>query len=91
VPAPGPREKMLADDMRLRSVSAIVGAHPHVADGKLTALGGGDTLLAYSLGNFLFDQTAERSSGTLLEVRIFEQGTFFARLIPLPNFFDLRG
>jgi AmmeMemoRadiSam system protein B len=91
VPAPGPREKMLADEMRVRSVSAIVGAHPHVADGKLTALGGGDTLLAYSLGNFLFDQTAERSSGTLLEVRIFEQGTFFARLIPLPNFFDLRG
>ena len=86
---PGAREKMLADEMRLRSVSAIVGAHPHVASEGLTALGGGDTLLAYSLGNFLFDQTAEKSSGAILELRVFEQGTFFARLLPVPNFFDM--
>ena len=89
--APGPRENMLADEMRLRAVSAIVGAHPHVASGTLDALGGGDTLQLYSLGNFLFDQTAERSSGSLLEIRVFAQGTFFARLIPLPAFYETPG
>ena len=91
VAAPGPRERMLTDEMRLRAVSAIVGAHPHVASGALNALGGGDTLELYTLGNFLFDQTAERSSGSLLEIRVFEQGTFFARLIPLPAFYDTPG
>ena len=89
VPTPGPREQELADAMRLRSVSAIVGAHPHVASGSLVPLAGGDTLEVYSLGNFLFDQEASRSSGSLLELRVFEQGTVFARLIPLPNFFDM--
>ena len=86
---PGSREKTLADEMRLRSVSAIVGAHPHLSSGALTALGGGDTIELYSLGNFLFDQTAERSSGSMLEIRVFEQGTFFARRVALPNFFDM--
>ncbi|MGE3308033.1 MAG: AmmeMemoRadiSam system protein B [Rhizobiaceae bacterium] len=87
---PGERERLLADAMRLRSVTAIVGAHPHVASESLDALGGGDTLQLYTLGNFLFDQTAARgSSGTLLELRIFAQGTIFARLVPLPNLFDL--
>jgi poly-gamma-glutamate synthesis protein (capsule biosynthesis protein) len=83
------RESMLADEIRLRSVPLIVGAHPHVASDVLAALGGGDTLMAYSLGNFLFDQAAARSSGMMLEVRSFAQGTFFARAIPLPNYFDM--
>jgi AmmeMemoRadiSam system protein B len=89
VVGPGSREKNLADEMRLRSVSAIVGAHPHVSSGALTALGGGDTIEFYSLGNFLFDQHAERSSGSMLEIRVFEPGTFFARRVALPNFFDM--
>jgi AmmeMemoRadiSam system protein B len=89
VPLPAERELDLIERMRLRAPSIVVGAHPHVADGKLAALAGGDMLLAYSLGNFLFDQTAARASGTLLEMRIFSQGTFFARLIPLPNLYDL--
>lgn len=87
--APTPRETYLADEMRLGGASLIVGAHPHVADGGLAALGGGEALMAYSLGNFLFDQTERRASGTLLEMRVFPQGTFFARLLPLPNLFDL--
>lgn len=87
--APGPREAMLAEEMRLRGAALIAGAHPHVADGRLATLGGGDTLMAYSLGNFLFDQSAATASGTLLEVRVFAQGTVFARLVELPNLFDL--
>ena len=75
--------------MRLRGAAVIAGAHPHVADGRLVTLGGGDTIMAYSLGNFLFDQTAADTSGTLLELRVFRQGTVAARLIGLPNLFDL--
>jgi poly-gamma-glutamate synthesis protein (capsule biosynthesis protein) len=86
---PSQRETMLADEMRLRSVSAIIGAHPHVASVGVTALGGGDVGEVYSLGNFLFDQSATRASGALVEMRIFEQGTVFMRSIPLPNFFDM--
>ena len=89
VTAPSPRETALAQEMRLRGATVIAGAHPHVADGRLVALGGGDTIMAYSLGNFLFDQPADRASGTLLELRVFPQGTVSARLIDLPNLFDL--
>lgn len=89
VASPAARETWLAEEMRLRGVSLIVGGHPHVTDGKLTPLGGGEAIMAYSLGNFLFDQTERRASGALLELRVFEQGTFFARLLPLPNLFDL--
>lgn len=89
VDAPSPRELALADAMRLRAATLIVGAHPHVASAGLAALGGGDTLMAYSLGNFLFDQSAARSSGAMIELRAFAQGTVFARLVALPNFFDM--
>jgi poly-gamma-glutamate synthesis protein (capsule biosynthesis protein) len=37
----------------------------------------------------LFDQSASRASGALVEMRVFEQGTVFMRNIPLPNFFDM--
>ncbi len=86
---PSPRERELAQEMRLRGASVIAGAHPHVADGRLVTLGGGETIMAYSLGNFLFDQPATSASGTLLELRVFAQGTVFARLVELPNLFDL--
>lgn len=89
IPTPSAREAALADDMRLRAVPLVVGAHPHVTDGRLSALSGGDTLVLHSLGNFLFDQNADRSSGALLELRVFAQGTVFARVIPLPNFFEV--
>jgi poly-gamma-glutamate synthesis protein (capsule biosynthesis protein) len=86
---PSDREKALADEMRLRSVSAIIGGHPHVASDGVTALAGGDVGEVYSLGNFLFDQTAARASGQMVELRVFGQGTVFMRTIPLPNFFDM--
>lgn len=89
VPAPSPREADLSEKMRLRGATVIAGAHPHVADGGLTALAGGEAIMAYSLGNMVFDQAADRASGTLLELRVFEQGTVFARLVDLPNLFDL--
>ena len=75
--------------MRLKGVSLVVGGHPHVASGRIVPLGGGDAAEVYSLGNFLFDQSADRASGAILELRIFRQGTVFCRLIPLPNYFDM--
>jgi len=89
VAAPDRRETELAHSMRLRGASLIVGAHPHVASDGLAALAGGEALMAYSLGNFIFDQSSATASGKLLEVRVFDQGTYFARLIDLPNLFDL--
>jgi poly-gamma-glutamate synthesis protein (capsule biosynthesis protein) len=69
-------------------VSLIAGAHPHQAYQRVEALAGGETAVAYSLGNFLFDQFSDRASGAILEVRFFPQGTFFARLVPMPNFYE---
>jgi poly-gamma-glutamate synthesis protein (capsule biosynthesis protein) len=89
VPEPGRRERELAEAMRTRGVAAIVGAHPHRASQGVAALGGGDTALVYSLGNFLFDQTAARGSGALAEITAFDQGTIYVRPVDLPNLYDL--
>lgn len=86
--APGRRERELAQAMSRRAFAALVGGHSHVASTTLEAVSGGDTLLAFSLGNFVFDQSADRASGALLEIRSFAQGTFSARLVPLPNLFE---
>lgn len=85
----GERERWLADQMRLRGVSAVIGAHPHVASLDLSALAGGQTLVAHTIGNFLFDQSADKASGALAEVTLFRQGTIAVRLLPIPNLFDL--
>ena len=84
---PGARELELTDGLRRSAVSLIVGAHPHRASQAIESLAGGQAQLVYSLGNFLFDQRSELVSGALLEVTLFDQGTFFTRLIPLPNFY----
>ncbi len=84
---PGARELELVDGLRRSAVSLIVGAHPHRASQMIESLAGGQAQLVYSLGNFLFDQRSELVSGALLEVTMFDQGTFFTRLIPLPNFY----
>jgi poly-gamma-glutamate capsule biosynthesis protein CapA/YwtB (metallophosphatase superfamily) len=90
ITAPGPRETALAGEMTRRGVGLIAGAHPHKASKGLEAIAGGDTLLAYSLGNFLFDQTSTRgASSAMLELTVFPQGTVFTRRLPLPNLFEL--
>ncbi|HEX8599500.1 MAG TPA: CapA family protein [Chloroflexia bacterium] len=66
----------------------VVGAHPHVAQGLKVELEGGparSTVVAYSLGNALFDQMArmETRQGLALSVRVDKQGVKSARLVPL--------
>ena len=87
-PAPDARQTELAGALRQSGVALIVGAHPHKAYPRIEALAGGETAVAYSLGNFLFDQFSDRASGAILEVRVFPQGTFFARLVKMPNFYE---
>jgi poly-gamma-glutamate synthesis protein (capsule biosynthesis protein) len=86
--AAGARERALTEALRNAAVSLIIGVHPHLAAGDFSLLGGGEALSVYSLGNLLFDQTSRRASGAILEVRAFDQGTFFARLVPIPNFLE---
>jgi poly-gamma-glutamate synthesis protein (capsule biosynthesis protein) len=45
--------------------------------------------MVFSLGNLLFDQRGERVSSALVELRLFKQGTFATRLVPMPNLFEL--
>jgi poly-gamma-glutamate synthesis protein (capsule biosynthesis protein) len=83
------KERGIARALARCGVTLIVGAHSHQASPRIAAINGGATQMVYSLGNFLFDQSAPRGSGALLEMRVFPQGTVAARLIPIPNLFDL--
>jgi AmmeMemoRadiSam system protein B len=82
--APGPREQALAARLAERGVELIIGSHPHRA-GALT--GDRKQCLAFSLGNFIFDQRRPGVSGALLEVIFYPQGTYFLRLHPLGNLY----
>jgi AmmeMemoRadiSam system protein B len=81
---PGPRELALADGLAGKGVELIIGSPPHRAGG-LT--GDRKHCLAYSLGNFIFDQRRPEVSGALLEVVFYPQGTYFLRLHPLGNLY----
>jgi poly-gamma-glutamate synthesis protein (capsule biosynthesis protein) len=85
----GVPEYTAAETMQACGVSAIVGAHSHQAVSRIEAMQGGEYQITYSLGNLLFDQKAGRSSGALLELRAFQQGTYATRLIPVANLFEL--
>jgi AmmeMemoRadiSam system protein B len=86
--AQGP-EYEIAAALHRCGLSAVIGAHSHQAAETIEVRQGGEYQLCFSLGNFLFDQHAWRSSAALLEVRAFNQKTFATRLVPLPNYFDL--
>lgn len=83
------RERAIAQRLARCGVSLVIGAHSHQASGALEAVNGGMGQMLFSLGNFLFDQTSPRGSGAMLELRVFRQGTVAARLIPVPNLFEL--
>ena len=89
VTAPGDEERRIADTLARCGVALIVGGHSHQAADVITPLRGGAAQTVFSLGNFIFDQSAPRGSGALLELRVFGQGTVAARLVPIPNLFDL--
>jgi AmmeMemoRadiSam system protein B len=84
----GPGERQIAEELAACGVSLVIGAHSHQASAKLEMVGGGETLMFYSLGNLLFDQVSPRGSGALVELRVFKQGTFATRVIPAPNLYE---
>jgi poly-gamma-glutamate synthesis protein (capsule biosynthesis protein) len=88
-PQPGSRDLQLSIAIQRAGAKLIIGAHPHRASTELIGLAGGHALLAYSLGNFIFDQRGPKVSGCVLQITLFEQGTFWARLVPIPSVFEL--
>ncbi|MGJ8670816.1 MAG: CapA family protein, partial [Oceanococcus sp.] len=68
--------------------AVVVGGHSHLAAIGTNSFNDNRGLGVFSLGNLAFDQTGDKGSGALLEIRIFGAGTLAARLIPLPNLFD---
>jgi poly-gamma-glutamate synthesis protein (capsule biosynthesis protein) len=81
---PGPLEQALASLLEQKGVELIIGSHPHRAGDLVCSP---RTCLAYSLGNFIFDQSRPQVSGALLEVMFFPQGTYFLRLHHLGNLY----
>ncbi|MGO6683946.1 AmmeMemoRadiSam system protein B [Rhizobium leguminosarum] len=70
-------------------VSMIIGSHSHTASIDIRTVNSLQSLVVYSLGNFLFDQRGPAVSGAILHLRLFSQGTFSARLLSIPNIFDM--
>jgi AmmeMemoRadiSam system protein B len=81
---PGPREQTLISVLQGKGVELLMGCHSHRA-GPLICRP--QTCLAFSLGNFIFDQTQPGISGALLEAIFFPQGTYFLRWHPLGNLY----
>ncbi len=88
-PHPSDRQRLIAQWLKEAGVVFVVGAHPHVANDVLELTEHASPPVAYSLGNFLFDESSKMASGAVVELRVFDQGTFFARVIPIPTYFDL--
>lgn len=82
---PSQREKYLSEILASKGVSLYIGTHHH-KQGPLTA----DIrqAQAWSLGNFLFDQSRSDADGALLEVVFFTQGSYWLRLVDLGNLYS---
>ncbi len=87
-PAPEGRETGLIEKLQERGFPLVIGAHPHVASSGVATSPACHSASVYSLGNFLFDQRGAKVSGSLVEVRIFKQGTCFMRVIELGNLYE---
>jgi AmmeMemoRadiSam system protein B len=81
---PSPREDALISVLRGKGVELIIGCHTHQAG---TLVCRQQDCLAFSLGNFIFDQSKPGISGALLEAIFFPQGTYFLRWHPLENLY----
>jgi hypothetical protein len=81
---PGPRENALISALTGKGVELIIGCHSHRAGALIGHL---QYSLAFSLGNFIFDQSKPGISGALLEARFFPQGTYFLKWHPLGNLY----
>ena len=83
--SPGPRESRLAAWAECAGASLVIGCHPHRPSPAWQYTP--ESIRFPSLGNLIFDQPDPLNSGSLIEVRFFEQGTWFARWIPIGNLY----
>jgi poly-gamma-glutamate synthesis protein (capsule biosynthesis protein) len=81
--ASGPRESQLATWSEIAGASLVIGCHPHRPSPEWD--NSTQSLRFFSMGNLIFDQLDPLNSGGLIEVRFFDQGTWFARWIPIGN------
>lgn len=85
-PIPSNREREIASLCLRRGADLVAGTHPHRVGGLTAGTGeGAGGLVAWSLGNFLFDDPGPRADGALLHVTLFPQGTIWARQFPWGN------
>lgn len=84
---PGPRDQAIISVLQDKGVELIIGCHSHQAG---TLVGRQQICVAFSLGNFIFDQSGPNISGAVLEVLFFPQGTYFLRWLPVGNLFENR-
>ena len=79
--SPGPGQKTLAQAAIGAGASLVLGAHPHVLQGYAA---GNHTLIAYSLGNFVFDGfTGIANDSVILDVTLSATGVDSFRWIPV--------
>jgi poly-gamma-glutamate capsule biosynthesis protein CapA/YwtB (metallophosphatase superfamily) len=72
------REKAIATSLAKEGAELIVGSHSHKASGMDCTP---DYCRIFSLGNFFFDQSGEKVSGKILQLKYFPQGTYVPHLI----------
>ena len=81
---PNLRERQLSEWLREQGVELVIGAHSHRASNLRCDL---EFCEIFSLGNFIFDQPWDYTSGKLLEINFFPQKTYFSKTHEIPNFF----
>ncbi len=84
-PRPTRRQMALAADASRAGADLVIGHHPHVLQGlqRIPRQGRSPTLVAYSLGNFVFDpQRAPADRTAVLDATLDRSGVRDARLIP---------
>jgi poly-gamma-glutamate capsule biosynthesis protein CapA/YwtB (metallophosphatase superfamily) len=80
-PNPTQLERNIARVAFKSGASLVVGAHPHVLQ---TTSRQGHTLVAYSMGNFVFDMNGPgQTDSAILDVRLSADGVDSARAIPV--------
>jgi poly-gamma-glutamate capsule biosynthesis protein CapA/YwtB (metallophosphatase superfamily) len=80
-PDPDSRQQLLAAACLDAGARVVLGAHPHVF-GPVTRPGTG-TLVAWTLGNFVFPSSGETARTAILEVRLDREGVRGYRLLPV--------
>ncbi|PZR95260.1 MAG: hypothetical protein DLM69_11810 [Candidatus Chloroheliales bacterium] len=87
--APSDFQRNLAQSIAAAGATIIVGCHPHVTQGLARV---GNALVAYSLGNFIFDQRTPiaAQTGALLDVTLDRSGVASATFRPLSTFLQTR-